>query len=124
MRDERIKMGIKDFVKSGVGHNNSLVRIYFICGLGWLGLLILADFIFVFGAIQDIKYGVISIVELLYILLVLTFIGLVPLLPLWFVDINKIGSKKKEEPAEEPKIEAEKPKAKEPEPKSANSTIK
>jgi hypothetical protein len=94
-------MGIKDFVKSGVGHSNSLVKIYFICAMGWLGILVLADIIFVIGARQDIEYGVISIVELLYVLLVLTFIGLVPLLPLWFVDINKIGSKKEEKPKEE-----------------------
>ena len=94
-------MGIKDFVKSGVGHSNSLVKIYFICALGWLGLLVLVDLIFVFGAIQDIKYGVISIFELLYVLLVLTFIGLVPLLPLWFVDIKNIGIKKEEKPKEE-----------------------
>lgn len=94
-------MGIKDFVKSGVGHSNSLVRIYFICALGWLGILVLADIIFVIGAIQDIKYGVISVIDLLFVLLVLTFIGIVPLLPLWFVDINKIGSKKEEKPEEE-----------------------
>ena len=89
-------MGIKDFIKSGVGHSNNLVRIYFICALGWLGIMVLADIIFVIGAQQDIKYGVISIVDLLYVLLVLTFIGIIPLLPLWFVDIKKIGIKKEE----------------------------
>jgi len=89
-------MRIKDFIKSGVGHGNNVVRIYFICALAWLGIMVLADIIFVIGAQQDIKYGAISIVDLLYVLLVLTFIGLIPILPLWFVDITKIGSKKEE----------------------------
>lgn len=100
-------MKIKDSLKSGLGHSNTLIKIYTIGALGWLGLFILLDLAFVSGAIQDLKHGAISIVDVLFVLLVLTFIAVVPILPLWLYDFSKIGSKKEEKPEEEP--EEEKP---------------
>jgi hypothetical protein len=120
-------MGIKSLIKYGAHNDNILIRIYFIGSLGWLGLLLLIEFLFLLGGRQEIYMGGLSIGELLYVLLVLTIIGLIPLIPFSLLCIKKQYSgklevveekpepskersekKKEEKPAEKPKEEKKK----------------